>query len=260
MAPIHDSASDGYAQGAGAYVRGRPDYPPETTQWLREVVGLAPGRRVVDLGAGTGKFIPRLAVTGATVIAVEPVAAMRTELSRLHPDVDVHDGSADAMPLADASVDAVVCAQAFHWFATTAALAEIRRVLVPGGVLALVWNVRDTRVPWVAALTAMTDVHEGDTPRHASGAWRRVFPADGFEALGEQTVRHDHVGPADQVIVQRTLSTSFIAALPDAQRADVERQVRALIAATPALADAGEGDIAFPYRTQMLAFRKTVAG
>lgn len=255
MAPIHDSASDGYAQGAGTYVRGRPDYPAETTQWLRDVVGLQPGRRVLDLGAGTGKFIPRLAVTGATVIAVEPVAAMRAELSRLHPGVAVHAGNAEAIPLPDASVDAVVCAQAFHWFATTAALAEIRRVLVPGGVLALVWNVRDTTVPWVAALTALTDVHEGDTPRHASGAWRRVFPADGFEALGEQSVRHDHVGPADQVIVQRTLSTSFIAALPDAQRAQVEREVRALIAATPAIA--GGGDIVFPYRTQMLAFRKT---
>lgn len=256
MASLHDSANHGYAQGAGTYVRGRPDYPPETAAWLREVVGLASGRCVVDLGAGTGKFIPRLTATGATVIAVEPVAAMRAELARLHPEVEVHGGSAEAIPLTDATIDAVVCAQAFHWFATAAALAEIRRVLVPGGVLALVWNVRDTRVPWVAALTALTDVHQGDTPRHASGEWRRVFPADGFEALGERTVRHDHVGPADQVIVQRTLSTSFIAALPDLQRAEVERQVRALVAATPALAEAGDGDVAFPYRTQMLAFRK----
>src|SRR5690606_37054894 len=103
-----------------------------------------------DLGAGTGKFVPRLLETGARVVAVEPVAAMRAEFARRHPGVELHGGSAEAIPLADASMDAVVCAQSFHWFATARALSGIRRVLVRGGVLGLAWNVRDETVPWVA--------------------------------------------------------------------------------------------------------------
>ncbi|MCW6532285.1 methyltransferase domain-containing protein [Sphingomonas sp. MMSM20] len=251
---IHRSAADGYAVGAGSYVRGRPGYPPEAARWLRETLALAPGRDVLEIGAGTGKFIPLLRATGAHVLALEPVAAMRARLAQDHRDVTVLDGSAAAIPLADGAVDAVVCAQAFHWFATADALTEMRRVLRPGGVLGLIWNVRDEEVPWVAALTALTDPWEAGTPRYRSGAWRKVFPAPGFVEIGERAVRHAHVGSAAAVIVDRTLSVSFIAALPDAARDEVERQVRALIADTPALA--GGGEIAFPYVTRMFAFRR----
>ena len=80
------------------------------------------------------------------------------------------EGTATAIPLADQSVDAVVCAQAFHWFAAAEALREIHRVLRPGGTLGLVWNMRDARVPWVARLDAIVNRHEGDTPRYYTGA------------------------------------------------------------------------------------------
>ncbi|TWT22337.1 class I SAM-dependent methyltransferase [Luteimonas marina] len=254
MAAIHDSAAGGYAQAAGRYASGRPGYPEETAHWLHDVVGLAPGRSVLDLGAGTGKFVPRLLATGARVVAVEPVAAMRVEFACRHPDVELHGGTAEAIPLADASMDAVVCAQSFHWFATARALSGIRRVLLPGGVLGLVWNVRDETVPWVAALSAITNAHEAGTPRYHSGEWRGVLPGDGFTLVDDRTVRSAHVGAPEQVIVQRTLSVSFIAALPAAQRDEVERQVRALVAATPELAGAPE--VAFPYRTRMIALRR----
>ena len=118
-----------------------------------------------------------------------------------------------------------------------------------GGIL--IWNVRDESVDWVAALTCIIAPYEGDTPRFASGRWRAVFPAEGFSPLEERRFAHTHVGPPERVVVDRVLSTSFIAALKPAEREKVAGQVRELIAATPALA--GRAEVAFPYETR--AFR-----
>jgi ubiquinone/menaquinone biosynthesis C-methylase UbiE len=251
---IHGAAAAGFGAAAETYVTGRPDYPPTVRDWLRDVIGLGPGKTVADLGAGTGKFIPYLADSGARVIAVEPVDAMRAELSRRFAEIEALAGTAEAIPLPDASLDAVICAQAFHWFATATALAEIRRVLRPGGMLGLIWNVRDESVPWVAAVSALTNAHEGDTPRYKGGAWRGVFPAEGFTEAGERHARNAHIGSAQQVIIDRTLSTSFIAALPPEEQRAVERRLWTLIEATPEL---GGDQIAFPYDTAMYAYRKT---
>jgi len=251
--PLHE-ATKGYETGATAYVSGRPGYPPEALAWLREVLGAGPGRRTLEVGAGTGKFTRLLQDCGGPVVAVEPVAAMRDQLRRACPAVEVLSGNAEAIPLPDASVDAVVCAQAFHWFATAAAVREMRRVLVTGGRLGLIWNVRDESIPWVAALSAITDPYEAGAPRYRTGAWRRVFPAPGLDLIDERYARNAHVGSPEDVIVKRTLSVSFIAALPPAQQDEVARAVRALIARTPDLADRAE--VAFPYETAMWAYRK----
>jgi SAM-dependent methyltransferase len=252
---VHRAAAEGFAAGAGIYVRGRPDYPPEAGTWLREVLGLGPASVVLDAGAGTGKFLPLLRETGARVLALEPVAEMRARIELEQSDVMVLAGTADAIPLPGAAVDAVTCAQAFHWFATAETLAEFRRVLRPGGVLGLVWNVRDERVPWVAELFRITAQAEGDTPRYGSGAWRRPFPAAGFAAIDERSAPNVHLGPADHVIINRTLSTSFVAALPAEKQAAMVEEIRALIAATPELT--GASDVSFPYITRMYAFRRT---
>jgi SAM-dependent methyltransferase len=252
---LHRSAAAGFAQGADGYARNRPDYPTAVVGWLRDALALDETAAAVDLGAGTGKFLPSLLATGARVIAIEPVAAMRERLAAAYPQVAALDGTAEAMPLADDSVDAVVCATAFHWFATRAALTEIHRVLKPGGRLGLVWNVRDERVAWVARLGALVGRHGGDTPRQASDAWRSVFPFDGFSPLVASEFPHTHEGPAEQVIVGRVLSTSFIAALPPDARARVADEVRALIAAEPALA--GRELVAMPYRTTAYVATKT---
>src|SRR5215472_10267221 len=118
---IHHSAAGGYAVTA-AYVKGRPDYPPEVDDWLRGDLALGKGKIALDLGAGTGKFLPHLRRTDATVVAVEPVRAMLAQLVDLHAGIEAKQGSAEHIPLADASVDAVVCAQSFHWFANANAL------------------------------------------------------------------------------------------------------------------------------------------
>ena len=252
--PLHPSAATGFDQGAAAYARGRPDYPPAIVDWLREALALTPRSRVVDLGAGTGKFVPSLLATGAHIVAVEPVAGMRAQFAAEYPQLTVLDGTAEAMPLADASVDAVVCATAFHWFATAAALTEIRRVLRPGGRLGLIWNVRDERVPWVARLADLVRSYAGDTPRQADDTWRRVFPAEGFSPLQQTEFAHSHEGPAETVIVGRLLSTSFIAALPAAAREELTQRIHALIAAEPELA--GRDRVAMPYRTMAYVTQK----
>ncbi len=138
-----------FADVADAYERARPGYPEEAVRWL---AGEAP-RDVVDLGAGTGKLTRILVELGHRVTAVEPLAEMRTHLQAVAPAAAALEGSAEAIPVGDGSADVVVCAQAFHWFDHDAALPEIARVLRPDGYLALVWNIRDDREPWVAKLS-----------------------------------------------------------------------------------------------------------
>jgi SAM-dependent methyltransferase len=103
MNSIHKAADRGFAVAADAYARGRPDYPPVLADWLSDRLGLAEGRRVLDLGAGTGKFVPHLLASGADVVAVEPVEAMRDALSRGFPGIEVRAGTAESIPLADSS-------------------------------------------------------------------------------------------------------------------------------------------------------------
>jgi SAM-dependent methyltransferase len=251
---IHHAASAGFAAHADAYSRGRPDYPPEAVDWLRSDLHLAPGKTVVDLGSGTGKFLKTLRETGAKLIAIEPVAAMREKLREKNPDVDAREGTAEAIPLPDAGVDALVCAQAFHWFANSRALAEIQRVLKPGGFLGLIWNVRDESVDWVAEITRIITPHEGDAPRYHTGEWRKMFPADGFGPLQQKRFPWRHSGAPENVIVDRTCSSSFIAALPRAEHAAVAKALRELIARTPALA--GHETVDYPYVTETFATQK----
>jgi SAM-dependent methyltransferase len=244
---IHPAALTGFGIEAQSYARGRPDYPDELLSWLRGSLELAPGRTAVDLGAGTGKFTKLLVQTGAEITAVEPVDAMRAQLSAGMPGVRAIPGTAEAMDLVDGSIDAVLCAQAFHWFANERALAEIHRVLRPGGKLGLVWNVRDKAVDWVGAITDIISPYEGDAPRHHTGEWRRPFDGNLFSNLEETCFDHQHVGSPQKVILDRFLSVSFVAALPEEEKSKVRRKLCDLIAHHPSLK--GRDTIAFPYRT-----------
>jgi len=247
MSAIHPSAAKGFAKEAETYRRGRPDYPDAVDGWLRDDLGLKSGRCAVDLGAGTGKFTRRLVATGATVIAVEPVAEMLGQLKAAVPEAQPRIGNAENIPLGDETVDVVVCAQAFHWFAGEQTLQEVHRVLKPGGQLGLIWNVRGYATPWVAALTTIMAPYEADVPRYHTGRWRACFPAAGFGDLHESIFTHGHTGPPEQVIVDRILSVSFIAALPSKIQTAVADEIRALIARTPELS--GRAEVTFPYET-----------
>ena len=241
-------AAEGFQAGADAYERARPGYPAAAVARIAGTLGIRPGSRVVDLGAGTGKLTTSLAELGATVIAVEPVEAMRTRLASTLPSVAVVAAAAEALPLASGSVDAVVAAQAFHWFDTDRALPEIHRVLVPGGTLGLMWNARDRSVAWVAEMSAIVDAYGDAIRRHESGEWKRAFPAPGFGPLHEDVFRNVQPITAEGV-VDRVASTSFIAKLPDAERAVVLERIRSLVRSHPETRDRETFDL--PHLTRV---------
>jgi SAM-dependent methyltransferase len=141
--------AESFAGVADAYERGRPEYPLEAVAWL---TGESP-LHVVDLGAGTGKLTRGLLALGHRVTAVEPLPEMLVHLRAAAPEAVPLAGSAEQTSLPDESADVVVAAQAFHWFDHAVAMPEIARILRPGGRLALVWNTRDDRDPWVARLS-----------------------------------------------------------------------------------------------------------
>src|SRR4051794_39503009 len=230
MAGVHEAAAVGFARSAAAYDRARPEYPPDAIAWLAGRVVLGPGRTVLDLAAGTGKLTRPLAATGAAVVAVEPVAEMRARIGRAGR---ARGRTAEAIPLGDASVEAVTVGQAFHWFDGPVALAGIHRVLRPGGALALVWNRRPLDDSVHAAIAAIIEPHRGDAPAHRSGSWRAAFAGTTlFGPLGERTFRHVVRHDAD-ALADRVGSTSFVAALDDERRGDVLDAVRALAAGGP---------------------------
>jgi SAM-dependent methyltransferase len=251
---VHSEALKGFGNAAQTYARGRPEYPEELLTWLVETLDLGPSKTAIDLGAGTGKFTKLLVRTQATIIAVEPVEAMRVELAAALPHILVMAGTAQAMNLEDAASDAVLCAQAFHWFATDAALAEIHRVLKPGGKLGLIWNVRDESVDWVADITQIIAPYEGDAPRYYKGEWRHPFNGRLFSDLNESSFAYQHIGAPQQVILDRILSVSFIAALPESERSKVAQNLNALILHHPELK--GRDVVAFPYQTHAFCCRK----
>jgi SAM-dependent methyltransferase len=239
---VHRAAATGFARSVEAYERGRPDYPPEAIAHLRRELDLRPGRTVVDLAAGSGKLTRQLATLGCEVVAVEPVEEMRAAIGE---GIRALDGTAEAIPLPDSSADAVTVAQAFHWFDGPKALAEIARVLRPGGALALVWNRRPVeRSPLHAAISEIIAPYRGDAPAHASGAWREAFvDRELSEWTHEFAQRLDADGLADRVG-----STSFVAALEDVERERVLERVRRL---------AGDGPVDVPYVCEVHVWRPT---
>ena len=128
---MHDVAASGFNDPVD-YEAARPSYPPEAVDWFVEHLRLSRGRRVADVAAGTGKLTRLLVPTGAALLAVEPVAGMRATFRRLLPEIPLVAGTAEAMPFADASLDAITVAQAWHWFDHERATAEAARVLRRG--------------------------------------------------------------------------------------------------------------------------------
>jgi SAM-dependent methyltransferase len=228
-ADIHDLAARGFERAGDDYERGRPSYPAEAIEFLVRELQVGPGTRVLDLAAGTGKLTRQLVPTGAELVAVEPVAGMRRKLADAAPGVEALAGTAEAIPLADGSVDAVVCAQAFHWFDGDRALAAIHRVLRHSGSLALIWNVRDETVEWERRLSELLKRHQANAPRKRWGRWREAFDrAKLFTALRERKFVHEQEGDVETMLA-RVASISFVSALPDDERTRFLGEVRSLV-------------------------------
>ncbi|HEX4444701.1 MAG TPA: class I SAM-dependent methyltransferase [Galbitalea sp.] len=154
----HEENAASFDRAADAYERGRPEYPAGAVDWLVP----AGAKTVLDLGAGTGKLTRALTARGLEVFAVDPSPKMLDQLREAVPGAIASEGTAEDIPLADASVDAILVAQAWHWVDQDLALPSVARVLRPGGTLGLVWNIRDERTPWVARLTTVMHQATGE--------------------------------------------------------------------------------------------------
>lgn len=228
---IPDPARIGFGAGADAYAKGRPTYPPEAVAWIAERCAIGPGRTVLDLAAGTGIFTSLLVGTGADVVAVEPVAGMRAKIVGAR----ALDGTAESIPLPDGSVDAVTVAQAFHWFRRHEALAEIARVLRPGGGLALVWNRRDESEPWVKRMSDVLEWRAHAVSAYDTVDWQAVIDVAGdFGPVEHRTFSWEHVVDR-QALAERVRSISYVAAMDEAGRESLVAQVLDLVCPFPEL-------------------------
>jgi SAM-dependent methyltransferase len=225
---------------ADVYERARPTYPAEAIDWLVPPAA----RRVVDVGAGTGKLTRGLTGRGIEVVAVEPSAGMREEFARALPGITLMEGTAEDIPVASGTADAVLLAQAWHWVDPARAVPEVARVLVPGGRLGLVWNIRDSRVDWVAKLTRIiygADNRRDDDQGIAPQVGPPFGPVERFDVEWSMPS-----GPAE--ILDLVTSRSYIITMPTPERSAVLAQVQHLLDTHPDLAGATE--ISIPYVTR----------
>lgn len=217
VAPGYSSLRPGYRDDVVAFaVGGR--------------AGHAQRLRVLDLAAGTGLLTAPIASAGHDVVAVEPAAGMRAELTARLPGVAALEGTAESLPLPDADVDVITAGQAAHWFDPEPAAAEFRRVLRPGGAVGFVWNMRDERVAWSAALDALlaTEQVERFTPRAVTERFARALDAD-LEAHESVAVHHQ----TPEQVVAGLATRSYVATMGEGRRVEFLGSVRDLLATHP---------------------------
>jgi SAM-dependent methyltransferase len=261
---VHEVAAAGFGKEAITYERSRPSYPPDAVAWISGALRLATGRTVCDLAAGTGILTRLLVPTGAIVLAIEPIDAMRTVLREKLPSVAAASAVAESLPFRDAALDAVTIAQAFHWFDAARAFAELRRVLRMRGRVAIVWNARERSEPWVDAVWSIMDRvekrapwrdHDGSATRDEHARHERdLHDVAGFGSPNARQFFHTQQLDADGVVA-RVAGVSHVAVLPDGERAEVLGEVRALLASHPDTRD--RAVLSIPYRVDAYWLERT---
>ncbi|MFI1918188.1 class I SAM-dependent methyltransferase [Nocardia sp. NPDC020380] len=238
-----------FGAAAGAYAEHRPDYAPAAVRWALDS---APGPRVLDLGAGTGKLTGTLVALGADVLTVEPDPAMLSELRRVLPAVRAMAGSAEP----DASIDAVLAGNALHWFDMAIAGPEIARVLAPGGILAGLWNVMDDRVDWVAGLERVSG-SAAIGPRDTFSSWRAATAglylpeADVAARFGSpEQAEFPHRQPRTAESLVATIATrAGMLVMSEHERQATLARIRAYLASRP---ETNSGEFVLPMLTGVL--------
>lgn len=238
--------STSFGAQAGAYDSGRPGYPREAVDWLlAPLAGAGRALRVADVGAGTGKLTRTIVETGADTVAIDPDPEMLATLRGSVHGVPTFAGTAERMPLPDASVDAVLLGQAWHWVDVAAASTEAARVLRPGGILGLVWNIRDETVPWVARLTAA--MHGSHAEEMLAGDGVRVTAPFGDPEREVWTWTRTLNASR---LLDMVASRSYVITAASEERARIMADVQTLFDAHQRRDAAGEAVVDIPYRTE----------
>jgi len=248
-----------FGAAAAAYAEHRPGYAEAAVRWALEPARDGRPVRVADVGAGTGKLTATLIGLGAEVTAVEPDPQMLAELRRTMPEVRSVPGSAEEIPLPDASLDAVLAGQAMHWFDMNRALPEIARVLRPGGVLAGLWNVDDDRVGWVAGLAEMSKRKSSVTLTTWRGSAAKSRQeqllgeaSDLFSAAEVGEFGHGQTRTADSLLA--TIGThSHLLVMEEAERARLLARVGDFLRSQP---ETAQGEFTLPMVTVGLRVRR----
>jgi SAM-dependent methyltransferase len=219
-----------FAGVADAYERGRPDYPPAVVGALAAELQIPPAAPVLDLGAGTGKLTQALAAAGFDVVAVEPQEPLREVLAAKVGAERVKEGTAEAIPLPDDSVAAVTVADAFHWFDQATALNEIRRVLRPGGGLAILFNVPDwNEASWAEEVGSLLTERRPEHPGFDGRPWREaVREAPGWTEPREVRVTTNQPASTERLL-DFVASTSWVAAMSDTERSEVLARIEDIV-------------------------------
>jgi SAM-dependent methyltransferase len=247
-----------FGTAAAAYAEHRPGYAEAAVGWALSPVRDRRPLRVLDLAAGTGKLTATLVRLGAEVIAVEPDPAMLAELRRelgSAPALRTLAGTAEDIPLPDASVDAVLVGQALHWFDLDRAIPEMARVLTAGGVLAALWNVDDDRVGWVATLGQISKGESNMTLlrwRDSAGQARRerlaAVVSGLFETPEVAEFENGQRRTADSLLATIATHSNFLV-MEEPGRARLLAEVRDFLHARP---ETGAGEFVFPMVTAVL--------
>lgn len=214
---------------AQAYERGRVGYPPHAVDAIAKTLGLAPGASVLDLGAGTGKLSRALVTAGYDTVAVEPLEQMRAILLDAIGAERVREGSAEAIPLDDDSVDGITCADSFHWFDERRAMPELRRVLRPRGGVAILRAEPQVTAPWTEELGKLVLGYRHEHPAFDGRPAAAALEEDpAFGPVSEQVIAGRFDTDRDGILAS-IASMSFIGRLPGAERREVLERVDALL-------------------------------
>lgn len=242
--------STSFGQAASAYESGRPEYPAEAVAWMLQPVR-EPGRalRVADVGAGTGKLTRAVVELGADVVAIDPDAAMLASLRENVVGVPTFAGTAESLPLPDAGLDAVVMGQAWHWVDPDAGSREVARTVRVGGVLGLIWNIRDEREDWVHRLTLAMGASNAETLLAGRGP-RIAPPLTDLEHRTWSWSRRITLAQLRDLVFSRS---DVITASPE-ERARIDAEVDGVVASVSGLADGGAVEL--PYVTHAFRARR----
>ncbi len=244
---VHEVAEQGFGREAETYERVRPSYPADAVAWLAGNLEIGPGRTVLDVAAGTGKFTRLLVPFGAMIFAAEPVEGMRQSFVTAVPGVPIVAAVAESLPITGGSVDAITVAQAFHWFDADRAFQEFGRVLRPDGRVGLIWNARDRSSDWVNEVWSIMDRVEKRAPWRDHENWRdsALGERSGFGPIHTATFRHEQL-IAPEGVVERIASVSHVAVLPPVEHQRVLNEVRAVL--TNHSETQGRAVLSIPYR------------